>query len=184
MATLTVVWLTADEEPRWHELSGYFVTGLVVFRIVRGFVGTRYARFGDSVYSPATIGGYTRDLPVSEARRRPGHNPLGGATVAALLTALPVTGFTGLAPQTAEEKTGLFYIVSGHTATIGPEFITRTVADDDEEDENRKGRTGLPQKSTFKGIANTVSPCLKPALSASTRMKPLVSRSVPSMCEP
>lgn len=40
------------------------------------------------------------------------------------------------------------------------------------------------QKSTLKGITMTASPCRKPALSASTRMKPLVSRSGPSMCEP
>jgi hypothetical protein len=77
VVTFTVAWLTADEEPHWHDLSGYIVTGLVVFRIVWGFDDTRYARFNDFVYSPATVRGYTRDLLTGKARRYLGHNPPG-----------------------------------------------------------------------------------------------------------
>src|SRR6266566_8574167 len=44
--------------------------------------------------------------------------------------------------------------------------------------------TKSPFQQRKSGITITASPAANPSLSASTRMKPLVSRSGPSMCEP
>ncbi|OGI49744.1 MAG: hypothetical protein A3E57_05080 [Candidatus Muproteobacteria bacterium RIFCSPHIGHO2_12_FULL_60_33] len=138
VAAFAIAWLTGDDDSRWHELSGYVVVGLVAVRIIWGFVGTRYARFGDFVHSPAAIWGYTRDLLAGKARRYLGHNPLGGVMVVALLVALLATGLTGIVLKAAEEGSGPFASVSARVAGIGPEFITRAVADDDEKDGSGK----------------------------------------------
>jgi cytochrome b len=37
-----------------HIWAGYTIAGLLVFRLLWGFVGPRYARFSDFVYSPAS----------------------------------------------------------------------------------------------------------------------------------
>ncbi|MBI3571704.1 MAG: cytochrome b/b6 domain-containing protein [Gammaproteobacteria bacterium] len=103
VATFIIAWLTADEESRLHELAGYAVIGLVLARIVWGFIGARYARFSDFVHRPSTVLAYTRDLLRGKSRRYLGHNPLGGMMTIALLASLLATGTTGLAMQKAEE---------------------------------------------------------------------------------
>lgn len=132
VATFIVAWLTADEESRLHELAGYAVIGLVLVRIVWGFIGTRYARFSDFVYRPSTVLGYARDMLRGKPKHYLGHNPLGGVMVLALLVSLLAAGVTGLALQGAEQGTGPFAsLASGATVTM-PSVIARAVADDDE----------------------------------------------------
>ena len=41
----TLAYFTGDEENQLHIYSGYAVLGLVLFRILWGFIGSRYARF-------------------------------------------------------------------------------------------------------------------------------------------
>ena len=53
--TFTVAYLSGDEESSLHIYSGYVVLGLIVFRVLWGLVGTRYARFSNFVYSPGTV---------------------------------------------------------------------------------------------------------------------------------
>ena len=77
-AAFTVDWLTGEEESRLHELAGYAVIGLVLIRIVWGFVGTKYARFRDFVHRPSTVLAYARDILTGKSKRYLGHNPLGG----------------------------------------------------------------------------------------------------------
>ena len=55
VTAFAVAWLSGDEESPVHDYSGYIVIGLVLIRIVWGFVGTRYARFSDFVHRPATM---------------------------------------------------------------------------------------------------------------------------------
>jgi hypothetical protein len=47
-----VVYFSGDEEDLFHAYAGCGVLALVAFRIVRGFVGTKHARFADFVYGP------------------------------------------------------------------------------------------------------------------------------------
>jgi cytochrome b len=91
-----------------HAWSGYLIGGLILFRLLWGMVGPRYARFADFVCTPATILAYGRDLLRGKARRYLGHNPLGGAMVIALLLMLALATVTGVALYGAAEASGPF----------------------------------------------------------------------------
>lgn len=135
VAAFAIAWLTGDEESRLHELAGYAVIGLVLVRIVWGFIGTRYARFSDFVYRPSTVLGYAREMLVGKPRHCLGHNPLGGMMILALLVSLLATGVTGLAMQGAEQGTGPFAALAAGTTVAIPNIIARAVADDDNEED-------------------------------------------------
>jgi cytochrome b len=53
VAFFTAYLTEAEEAGSLHVQAGYLVLGLVVFRILWGFVGSQHARFSDFVYSPA-----------------------------------------------------------------------------------------------------------------------------------
>jgi cytochrome b len=75
----------------WHGRFGLAVLGLLVFRIVWGFIGSTYARFTQFVRGPAAIKAYLRSEWQGE-----GHNPLGALSVLGLLGVLTVLVSTGL----------------------------------------------------------------------------------------
>ena len=89
-----------------HIWAGYTIAGLLVFRVLWGFVGPRYARFSDFVYSPRVVLAYVRDVLTLRARRTLGHNPAGGAMIVALLLGLTATVVTGLALYGADKGLG------------------------------------------------------------------------------
>jgi len=64
----------------WHQRIGMTIVGLIVFRLVWGFVGTRHARFADFLRGPAALRAYLRG-----EWKGHGHNPLGGWSVILLL---------------------------------------------------------------------------------------------------
>ncbi len=102
----TVSFLSAEEVQSLHVVSGYFIGGLVLFRLVWGLVGTRYARFADFVRHPRVVVDYLKDILAFQPRRYIGHNPAGGAMVVLLLINLVCTVFTGLAAYGGEELAG------------------------------------------------------------------------------
>ncbi|TGD74715.1 hydrogenase [Mangrovimicrobium sediminis] len=75
-----------------HEWAGYTLVVLVLTRIVWGFVGSRHSRFGDFLAGPRHVLAYLRGAGSST----PGHNPLGGWSVMALLSLLLIQGVSGL----------------------------------------------------------------------------------------
>jgi cytochrome b len=75
----------------WHGRFGLGVLGLLVFRIVWGFVGSTYARFTQFVRGPSAIKAYLRGDWKGE-----GHNPLGALSVLGLLGILSLLVATGL----------------------------------------------------------------------------------------
>ena len=78
-----------------HAIIGYSVTGLLLARVVWGFIGSRHARFGDFVYRPTTILSYLKEIMIGQPQRYLGHNPAGGAMVIALLLTLLVMNLSG-----------------------------------------------------------------------------------------
>ncbi len=76
----------------WHFRFGYGALALVVFRIVWGFAGSRYARFSSFPPDPRAVLRYLRGQHVAG----PGHNPLGAFSVYALLASLLFQASTGL----------------------------------------------------------------------------------------
>jgi len=70
----------------WHFRCGYAIATLLLFRVLWGFVGGRWSRFGAFLYAPGSTIAYLRGRAPSE--HRAGHNPLGALSVFALLLVL------------------------------------------------------------------------------------------------
>jgi cytochrome b len=87
-------WSAEMREMDWHRISGIVVLGLVVFRLIWGFIGGNTARFGEFVRSPGAVIAYLRSD--NGGPRKPGHNPIGGYSVVAMLVLLAVQLGTGL----------------------------------------------------------------------------------------
>ena len=84
--------LTAESE-RYrdiHVVLGYTLLGLIVFRLLWGFVGSRYARFSSFLFKPAEIAAYAASMLKAKPAHYVGHNPAGSVSVYALL-ALGIT---------------------------------------------------------------------------------------------
>ena len=78
-----------------HERFGLAIMGLVVFRIIWGFVGSDTARFSNFLTGPKKVFSAFRDLLQKTPTDKAGHSPVGGyATLALLLIPLmmAVTG--------------------------------------------------------------------------------------------
>ncbi|MBI3771833.1 MAG: cytochrome b/b6 domain-containing protein [Gammaproteobacteria bacterium] len=79
-----------------HAILGYFITGLIIFRIIWGFAGSQYARFSNFIYRPKTVIDYIKSIYSGQPAHYLGHNPAGGMMVLALLTALTIITVSGL----------------------------------------------------------------------------------------
>lgn len=102
VAFFTIAFLTGEEEGSLHIYAGYAVIGLVVFRVLWGFIGTDHARFKDFVFGPGKVIDYLKSLVNGSPTRYVGHNPAGGYMVILMLVTLLVVTFTGLKVYGAE----------------------------------------------------------------------------------
>lgn len=87
-----------DDSPwfPYHAMLGLTIAFIVLFRIVWGVAGTRYARFGSFICGPRAVVEYIKSLFVGGGKRYLGHNPASAAAIVALLAlvlAMAVTGF-------------------------------------------------------------------------------------------
>jgi cytochrome b len=104
---------------RIHELSGFSILTLVLFRVLWGIFGSTYARFSDFVRHPRQAIEYARSLRRGRSAFYAGHNPLGGWMVVALLLCLLVQTATGLfANDDVMTEGPLFDWVSKRTSDI------------------------------------------------------------------
>ena len=98
----TIAFLTGEEAELLHAYAGYVVIGLVLFRILWGFIGPEHARFKDFVFGPGKVIQYLKSLASGSTQRYVGHNPAGGYMVVLMLATLLVVTFTGLKAYAAE----------------------------------------------------------------------------------
>ena len=131
----TVAYLSGEDEDMLHIYAGYGVIALLAFRIVWGFVGTRYARFTDFVRGPGATLSYARSLLSGKPSHYLGHNPLGGWMIIALLLSLAGTCWSGLEAYGAE---GHGPLAQQESLFIQPAFAHG----DEDEDENGKEKGG------------------------------------------
>lgn len=80
----------------WHMRSGYAILTLVVFRLIWGFVGGEYARYGSFLAGPVRGFKFAKGLLGKTHEHVIGHNPVGGWMVVALLLLLGVQAGLGL----------------------------------------------------------------------------------------
>jgi len=113
VAGFFIAYLTEDELLNVHVWSGYLVFGLVIFRLVWGFIGNQYARFANFLCSPKQSFNYIKDLVAFKAKRYLGHNPAGAMMIVLLLVSLLMTSLTGFAVYGADQG-------AGPLAGIGP----------------------------------------------------------------
>jgi len=106
VAGFFIAYLTEDDLLTVHVWAGYLVTGLLVFRLIWGFIGNDYARFSNFLCSPAKSIAYLKDLVALKTQRYIGHNPAGAAMIVLLLVSLLATVITGLAVYGADQAAG------------------------------------------------------------------------------
>ena len=98
----------------WHLRLGYAVLTLLLFRVVWGFVGGHWSRFGSFLFPPATLWRYLRGQ--GDTAHSVGHSPLGALSVFALLAVLLLQVGTGLVSDDDIAFSGpLSRFVSGDT---------------------------------------------------------------------
>lgn len=97
--TICFAWWSGEQGGEWmvwHLRAGYFVLGLVTFRVIWGFAGSRYARFSEFLTSPKSAFSYLKAMLSGRDKTYAGHNPAGGWGVMVLLLLCAVQAGSGL----------------------------------------------------------------------------------------
>jgi len=98
-ASFVGAFVTAESE-RYrdiHVVLGYTVLGLVAFRLLWAFVGTRYARLSSFAFGPRAVVEYFKSLLSFRPMHYVGHNPAGSWVIYGLVLLALVTGAAGYA---------------------------------------------------------------------------------------
>jgi cytochrome b len=150
-------YLTAESEV-WrlvHVTLGYTLGGLLVFRLVWGVIGTRYARFGQFVRGPGAVLRYLKSLRDKRPEHYLGHNPAGAVAIVLLMvlglliTATGYATFNDLGPGWLAEvhdlaANAMLLVIAGHLVGV----VTASI----QHDENLVRsmvtgfKTGLPEQ--------------------------------------
>jgi cytochrome b len=112
VASLLLQWLSAeiiDDAMDIHFYNGYFLLGLILFRFIWGFIGTRHARFSQFICSPNVILAYLKNLFSQNYVPSTGHNPLGGLMLPAVLLLVAIQGTSGLFTSDDIVHSGPYY---------------------------------------------------------------------------
>ena len=93
-----VGWWTGENRMLdWHRLAGYSILALLLFRLIWGVIGSGTARFSSFVRGPVTVASYVKGAMFQRGVHGvPGHNPLGGWSVVAMLLLLATQVGLGL----------------------------------------------------------------------------------------
>ena len=92
-------WYTSKQDNGlidYHLLLGYFTLGLIIFRIVWGFLGTTHARFLNIIPSLGKLIAYIQSFKQPKPIHYAGHNPLGSLMVFFMLTTIFLQAVSGL----------------------------------------------------------------------------------------
>lgn len=118
VACVLVNFFIIDDGETVHQAVGYIASGLVVARLLWGFVGTRYARFDNFFPTPARLRAHLAAIRAREDVFTPGHNPLGAVMMLALMALVLALGLTG-ALQTTDAFWGEEWLEELHEGLAG-----------------------------------------------------------------
>lgn len=87
VASFVTAFATSDSEKLRdiHTLAGYALAGLIVFRLLWGFVGGSYSRFAEFLPTPQKLVSYLKSLMDGKPQHYVGHNPAGAMAIFLLL---------------------------------------------------------------------------------------------------
>ena len=97
-------YFTEDDFLTLHIWAGYLILGLLVFRLIWGFVGNEYAQFKNFMCTPMTGFNYLKEALAKNSKRYIGHNPAGAVMIFLLIASLFLTAFTGLCVYAADQN--------------------------------------------------------------------------------
>lgn len=80
-----------------HVALGYTLLGLIAFRLLWAFVGSRYARLSSFAFGPRAVVAYVRSLLSFRPLHYVGHNPAGSWVIYLLVVLGLLTGAAGYA---------------------------------------------------------------------------------------
>jgi cytochrome b len=93
----------------WHLRLGFFMVGMLIFRLIWGLIGPRHARFSNFIKGPGSILQYLKG-----GIRSVGHNPLGAGMVLLMLLLLVLQVTTGLFSTDDIAYTGPYFPSVSH----------------------------------------------------------------------
>ena len=110
--SLFSAWYTSDGERgliEYHLQIGYFILGLITFRIVWGVFGTKYARFSQFIPNKQDLIYYLQNFKQEKNYSAVGHNPLGGLMVVLMMALILSQAVSGLFMNDDVFTTGPYY---------------------------------------------------------------------------
>lgn len=98
-ASVMLSWITAEigsDVRQFHMWLGFWMIGLLAFRLAWGLVGTRHARFASFIPGPRAVIAHVRELKSGGPAASPGHNPVGSLMILAMLILVALQAISGL----------------------------------------------------------------------------------------
>ena len=143
-----IAYFSEDDFLSLHVWAGYVLGIVVLFRILWGLIGTKHARFGDFLCSPAKTITYLKSLRKGTAKHYLGRNPAGGVMIILLLLMLSATTYTGLQLYAIEENAGpiaaLRKISNNENSA---QLVSAAYADSEKNEENLKHGSGVNEEA-------------------------------------
>jgi len=103
----------------YHVIVGYIAGGLIIFRVLWGFAGNRYARFSEFLKGWKEVKSYISNAISLKPPRYVGHNPAVGWIVIFMLLMTAAIVLTGIITYSGEENMGMLAsIFTYETASI------------------------------------------------------------------
>ncbi len=91
-----IAYITEDDWMYIHSYAGYTIFFLLIFRLLWGFIGTKYARFSNFIVGPKVAIKHLTEELAGDAKHYLGHNPAGALMIIALIVSLFLTVISGV----------------------------------------------------------------------------------------
>jgi cytochrome b len=124
-----VAWITGDSARYTdiHIYTGYLAFAMLLFRLVWGFTGGRYARFTQFITGPGKLIEHLRHIGDHHYDHGRGHNPAGAIAVVLMLGLVLALSITGLIVLGGEEGfgplAGQFTLEQGDAVHVWHEWL-------------------------------------------------------------
>ena len=117
-------WLSIEilENMQHHFYAGYSILTLLLFRLVWGFIGSRYSLFKSCIHPFSELFSYAKNLLKPSGKHYLGHNPIGGLSAILMIILLLGQALLGLFSSDDYFFGPLSGIVSSEIITTASEY--------------------------------------------------------------